>query len=192
MSPTSYRTALPRDMNYAGDRARTGTGSLPRDFKSRVSANSTTPAKANLLTARDSIAPLPLPVKHFFLHRKYRPKPPTFDGLGLFSAICFQLFQIVLFPSLRSKGHFTGVFQQPQDLPSITAPLFHSSEILPVQVCAAHRPVVRVQADRQPRRQIGLQRMALVWKLLVGHISTPTPSFRHRSISWASSRMAMP
>ena len=28
----------------AGDRARTGTGKLPRDFKSRASANSATPA----------------------------------------------------------------------------------------------------------------------------------------------------
>ena len=42
MSPTSYQTALPRDIG-AGDRDRTGTGLLPRDFKSRASANSATP-----------------------------------------------------------------------------------------------------------------------------------------------------
>ena len=49
MSPTSYQAALPRDIKFprewvAGDRARTGTGSLPRDFKSRASANSAIPA----------------------------------------------------------------------------------------------------------------------------------------------------
>ena len=50
MSPTSYQAALPRDINFlengsdAGDRARTGTGLLPRDFKSRASACSATPA----------------------------------------------------------------------------------------------------------------------------------------------------
>ena len=49
MSPTSYQAALPRDIKFsrewvAGDRARTGTGSLPRDFKSRASACSATPA----------------------------------------------------------------------------------------------------------------------------------------------------
>ena len=43
MSPTSYQTALPRDIG-TGDRSRTGTGSLPQDFKSRASTNSATPA----------------------------------------------------------------------------------------------------------------------------------------------------
>ena len=47
MSPTSYQAALPRDMkleNGAGSRDRTGTGFLPRDFKSRASASSAIPA----------------------------------------------------------------------------------------------------------------------------------------------------
>ena len=47
MSPTSYQAALPRDIKLKWCR-RTGSnrhGDLsPRDFKSRVSANSTTPA----------------------------------------------------------------------------------------------------------------------------------------------------
>ena len=41
--PDELPTALSRDIG-AGDRGRTGTGSLPRDFKSRASANSATPA----------------------------------------------------------------------------------------------------------------------------------------------------
>ena len=41
--PDELPTALPRDIG-AGDRDRTGTGSLPQDFKSRASANSATPA----------------------------------------------------------------------------------------------------------------------------------------------------
>ena len=36
--------STPRYKIGAGDRGRTGTGSLPRDFKSRASANSATPA----------------------------------------------------------------------------------------------------------------------------------------------------
>ena len=36
--------STPRYFIGAGDRGRTGTGSLPRDFKSRASANSATPA----------------------------------------------------------------------------------------------------------------------------------------------------
>ena len=43
MSPTSYQLLYPAIFG-AGDRDRTGTGSLPRDFKSRASANSATPA----------------------------------------------------------------------------------------------------------------------------------------------------
>ena len=49
MSPTSCQLLhaaifnLP-SLDGAGDRARTGTVSLPRDFKSLVSTNSTTPA----------------------------------------------------------------------------------------------------------------------------------------------------
>ena len=42
--PDELPTALSRDIG-AGDRGRTGTGLLPRDFKSRASANSATPAK---------------------------------------------------------------------------------------------------------------------------------------------------
>ena len=44
--PDELPTALPRDILYcgAGDRTRTGTVSLPGDFKSPVSTNSTTPA----------------------------------------------------------------------------------------------------------------------------------------------------
>ena len=49
----------------AGDRARTGTGLLPRDFKSRVSANSTTPAWPSL-DCLISIAPEGRAVKRFF------------------------------------------------------------------------------------------------------------------------------
>ena len=41
--PDELPTALSRDIG-AGDRGRTGTGLLPRDFKSRASANSATPA----------------------------------------------------------------------------------------------------------------------------------------------------
>ena len=43
MSPTSYQLLYPAIFG-AGDRDRTRTGSLPRDFKSRASANSATPA----------------------------------------------------------------------------------------------------------------------------------------------------
>ena len=43
MSPTSYQLLYPAIFG-AGDRDRTGTGSLPRNFKSRASANSATPA----------------------------------------------------------------------------------------------------------------------------------------------------
>ena len=44
--PDELPTALPRDILFcgAGDRTRTGTVSLPGDFKSPVSTNSTTPA----------------------------------------------------------------------------------------------------------------------------------------------------
>ena len=48
--PDELPTALPRDIKFcttfgAGDRGRTGTGvEFPRDFKSRASANSATPA----------------------------------------------------------------------------------------------------------------------------------------------------
>src|SRR5699024_10754458 len=42
--PDELPTALSRDIG-AGDRGRTGTGLLPRDFKSRASANSATPAQ---------------------------------------------------------------------------------------------------------------------------------------------------
>ena len=57
MSPTSYQLlhsaisscCVPHSENQnevgAGDRGRTGTGLLPRDFKSRASANSATPAR---------------------------------------------------------------------------------------------------------------------------------------------------
>ena len=45
MSPTSYQAALPRDMNGAGNRARTGTVLLPSDFKSDASASSAIPAQ---------------------------------------------------------------------------------------------------------------------------------------------------
>ena len=48
MSPTSYQLLYPAIWNCgntgAGDRTRTGTVSLPGDFKSPVSTNSTTPA----------------------------------------------------------------------------------------------------------------------------------------------------
>ena len=40
--------STPRYEIGAGDRGRTGTGSLPRDFKSRASANSATPARLAL------------------------------------------------------------------------------------------------------------------------------------------------
>ena len=44
--PDELPTALSRDISFcgAGDRTRTGTVSLPGDFKSPVSTNSTTPA----------------------------------------------------------------------------------------------------------------------------------------------------
>ena len=43
--PDELPTALPRDMKFgAGDRGRTGTRLPSRDFKSRASANSATPA----------------------------------------------------------------------------------------------------------------------------------------------------
>ena len=42
--PDELPTALLRDILGAGDRDRTGTGSLPQDFKSRASTNSATPA----------------------------------------------------------------------------------------------------------------------------------------------------
>ena len=42
--PDELPTALLRDIHGAGDRGRTGTGLLPRDFKSLASANSATPA----------------------------------------------------------------------------------------------------------------------------------------------------
>ena len=42
--PDELPAALLRDIFGAGDRDRTGTGFLPRDFKSRASANSATPA----------------------------------------------------------------------------------------------------------------------------------------------------
>ena len=40
--------STPRYEAGAGDRGRTGTGSLPRDFKSRASTNSATPARLRL------------------------------------------------------------------------------------------------------------------------------------------------
>ena len=40
--------STPRYKIGAGDRGRTGTGFLPRDFKSRASANSATPARLAL------------------------------------------------------------------------------------------------------------------------------------------------
>ena len=46
MSPTSYQAAPLRDIYGAGNRDRTGTGCLvPRDFKSRASANFAIPAR---------------------------------------------------------------------------------------------------------------------------------------------------
>ena len=53
MSPTSYQllhSAIFWEIpDGAGDRARTGTVSLPRDFKSLVSTNSTTPANIGMV-----------------------------------------------------------------------------------------------------------------------------------------------
>ena len=43
--PDELPTALPRDITGAGNRARTGTSVTSRDFKSRASANSATPAR---------------------------------------------------------------------------------------------------------------------------------------------------
>ena len=52
--PDELPTAPRRDiylfpLDGAGDRARTGTVSLPRDFKSLVSTNSTTPADIGVI-----------------------------------------------------------------------------------------------------------------------------------------------
>ena len=47
MSPTSYQLLYPA-IYGAGDRDRTGTGFLPRDFKSLASANSATPARVRV------------------------------------------------------------------------------------------------------------------------------------------------
>ena len=49
MSPTSYQTALPRDIQFINRRCRTPGSNrydtfVSRDFKSRASANSATPA----------------------------------------------------------------------------------------------------------------------------------------------------
>ena len=55
MSPTSYQAALPRDINGAGNRGRTGTRKISRDFKSRASANSAIPAYYRSVTCHNSI-----------------------------------------------------------------------------------------------------------------------------------------
>ena len=61
--PDELPTALRRDIwtyggspDGAGGRARTGTVSLPRDFKSLVSTNSTTPANIGLFRIPQSPA----------------------------------------------------------------------------------------------------------------------------------------
>ena len=51
MSPTSYQAALHRDIDGAGNRGRTGTRKISRDFKSRASANSAIPAYYRSVTA---------------------------------------------------------------------------------------------------------------------------------------------
>ena len=80
-------TALPRDVlrkNGAGDRARTGTGVFPRDFKSRASANSATPAYG---AKRGTRTLMPLPTAGFepavsAIPPSWRVTRPHLPGIG--------------------------------------------------------------------------------------------------------------
>jgi hypothetical protein len=54
----------------AGDRARTGTGLLPRDFKSRASANSATPAWFDRKSGKDAARRQAMPVAFAFFGSK--------------------------------------------------------------------------------------------------------------------------